>query len=434
MAVKTRRVLSIVFLVIAAILIPVAATAVWASRTVLNEDRFTSTVTSVTKDPAVVDALATAVTDQAVSAVSGSAVIEKLPAAIQPAVPVIIGALRGQVQSVVSDVISSPTGQKLVEDAVRLAHRRAMKVLQGDGLLNSSAFTVENGVVTLDLRALIRQALLDLQKDGVIPASITLPAPDDPPSQLGQRLGVQLPDDFGQIVVYRTDNASIDNYLDQAQRALVVAKRSVVLLVVLALAAAIAAIAVAPDRRRTTYLLAAGVLGFTILLVIVARRAAAAVPDAASTAAGKAVASALADALRSSLMRVLTLLGGLAAVIGLLARFWHPILRVVRANVGVATGVAVGLGLLVLLVWGLGWGSLLLAVLVVALGLFVVWYAKSTPAQVMAPALAANGPAVPPTAANGEPVAPVAPVAPSGPAEPGDPVGPVGPKDGEPGG
>src|SRR5205823_10762215 len=125
----------------------------------------------------------------------------------------------------------------------------AMHLLEGDGLLSSSAFSVEGGTVTLNLRALIRQVLVNLQQDGVVPSSITIPPPDAPPLQLGESLGVQLPPDFGQIVVYQTNKANLEATLDQAQRALVVLKRSLVLLVVLALAFAIAAVLVAPNRR-----------------------------------------------------------------------------------------------------------------------------------------------------------------------------------------
>jgi hypothetical protein len=247
-----------------------------------------------------------------------------------------------------------------------------MRLLEGDGLLSSDAFSVVDGTVTLDLRTVIRDVLVTLQQNGVIPSSVTIPPPGEASGALAAALGVTLPPDFGQVVVYQTQSASDDGLLDTAQRALALLKRAVVLLVLLALVLAVAAIVVAVDRRRAIARLGLAVLVGAIVVVIVARRVAAAVPDVASTPGSEAVAAAVADALRSSLVRVLLLLAGLGAVVAALARWWATLARATVAHPEIGRLVAIALGLLVLLVAGLGWGALLLAVVVVAVGLAAV--------------------------------------------------------------
>src|SRR5262249_13215013 len=153
-------------------------------------------------------------------AVASSGVLENLPPPLQSAANVISGAVLGRVEERVNDVLSSDAGQRLLLGAVTVAHRQAMKILQGDGLLSSSAFTIDKGTVTLNLIPVIRQVLIQLQQDGLIPSSIKIPTDANEPGPIQQALGGRLPPDFGQVVVYRTNNASGDNLLDQAQRAL----------------------------------------------------------------------------------------------------------------------------------------------------------------------------------------------------------------------
>jgi hypothetical protein len=357
-----------VLVVVAAILIPLAATALWATRTVLNTDRFTALTTDVTNDPAIISVMAERVTDNVFQAVNGAAVLDQIPPALEPALPIVVGALRSRVQGRVEQLLSSEAGQSVIAASVRQAHAAAMQLLQGDGLLSNDAFTVANGTVTLDLRSVIYQVLVGLQQDGVIPASVAIPAPGDPPGRVATALGSRLPPDFGQVVVYRTQNATGDDVLDSAQHALVTLKRGVVLFVVLGMVSAAAAIVVAVNRRRAVFRVGLGVAIATVLLIVFVRRAAAAVPNAAASPGGKAVAGALADSLQSSLLRALTVLAIVAVVAAIVARWWEPLLREAGTHAEVAQAAAVVLGLLILLVLGWSWVSLILAAVIIALG------------------------------------------------------------------
>ncbi len=381
---RVRGVFTWVLIVLAALLVGIASVAVWASRTVFNDDRFSATVTDVVSDEQVISAASTYITDQVQAAVVASGVLDRVPAALQPFVGVLEGAVRSRVEEGVNAVLSSDAGQRLLIGAAERAHSRALQILQGDGLLSSDAVSIENGTVTLDLLPVIRQALIQLQEGGLIPSSITIPTDTSTPGPIAAALGGRLPDDFGQIVVYRTDVASGDDLLDQAQRGFVLAKRAVVLLVILAVVACAAAIFVAVRRRQALFRLAVAITFVSVLLIVVMRRVAARVARAPATPGGRAVADALASSLRSSLVRALVIITILAVVTGVVARYSDPLTGWARRHRDLATIAAVALGLLILLVLGLGWASLIFAVVVAAAGVLVVrpelWpFASRTP-------------------------------------------------------
>jgi phosphoribosylformylglycinamidine synthase len=50
-----------------------------------------------------------------------------------------------------SDIDTYAMAQSVLDEAVRRSHHRAMQLLEGNGLLSSDAFKVENGTVTLNL-------------------------------------------------------------------------------------------------------------------------------------------------------------------------------------------------------------------------------------------------------------------------------------------
>jgi hypothetical protein len=381
---RVRRTFTWILVVLTALLVGIASVSVWATRTVFNDDRFSATVTDVVSDPAVISAASVFITDQVESAVVASGVLDDVPPALRPVIGVLQGAVRGRVEEGVSAVLSSDAGQALLVRAADTAHSRALRLLRGDGLLSSSAFTIENGEVTLNLLPVIRQVMIQLQQGGVVPASVTIPTDASTPGPIATALGIQLPADFGQVVVYRTATGDDDGILDKSQRALVLTKRALIVLVILALVAFAATIVVAVDRRGALFRLGAAITIMAVLLIIVARRAARALADAPRTPGGRAVADALARSLQSSLVRALIIVAIVAAVMAVVARYGHWLAAWARTHPDLATIAAVALGLLVLLVLGISWGSVIFAVVVTAVGIFAVrrgsWpFASRTP-------------------------------------------------------
>jgi hypothetical protein len=104
----------------------------------------------------------------------------------------------------------------------------------------------------------------------------------------------------------------------------------------------------------------------------VARRAVNALAKVPTTTGGRAVADALATSLRSSLVRALLIVAILAAVMAIVARFGDRIDSWAVTHQDIATIIAVGLGLLILFVLGISWGSVIFAVVVAAAGVLAV--------------------------------------------------------------
>ena len=88
---RVRRAFTWVLIVLAALLVGIGSVAVWATRTVFNDDRFSATVTDVVSDPGVISAASIYLTDQIGSAVDSSGVLDNLPPAIEPVVNVLRG-------------------------------------------------------------------------------------------------------------------------------------------------------------------------------------------------------------------------------------------------------------------------------------------------------------------------------------------------------
>lgn len=371
-----RKIISIILVVLTGLLVPAAVTAVWAERTVLDTDQFTETVSEVTSDPEVIDAVAARITAEVMTAVLSSNFVQDLAPPLRAAVAVVAGAMRSRVQETVENVLASDAGQNALKLAVAEAHRAAMRLLEGKGLLSTGALTVENGTATLNLRPLILQVLQRLQSEGALPASWQIPAPTDPPGQLATAIGARLPENFGQIVVYQTDNVSQESTLDAAQRALVLLKRGVWVLILLAVVCAAGAVLVAVDRRRALFRVGLAVAIGGLIFIVAIRRVLRRLPSAATTPGGKAVADALGDTVGSNLINVLALMVAAAVIVALVARFLTPILGWAGTHSEIATVVAVALGIIVLLVLGTGWGAIITALVVVGLGVFGTQYAK----------------------------------------------------------
>src|SRR5262249_34047505 len=151
------------------LLFTTAVVAVWARRTALDTDRVVAAVDSATNDPVVIDALATRITDEVMKLIDNSGVVEAvLPSAVDRLAPVINAAISNAVDSQVTKLLSSDDGRNLLNQAVRVAHQTALRILRGNGLPDNSVFQISNGTVTLDVTRLIERVIELLQQKGVI--------------------------------------------------------------------------------------------------------------------------------------------------------------------------------------------------------------------------------------------------------------------------
>ena len=138
-------------------------------------------------------------------------------------------------------VLAEPAVQDVVTTLVDRAHARAMQLLRGDGLVDG--ITVVDGAVTLNLLPLVARGLTVLQGygllDGVDVPELTAGGdPDEQAAQLSAAVGRDLPDGFGQLVVYDSEAlADAQETVRTAQRMLVLAQRAVWVAAVLSLRA-----------------------------------------------------------------------------------------------------------------------------------------------------------------------------------------------------
>ena len=127
--------------------------------------------------------------------------------------------------------LSSPEVQEIITQIVERAHSRAMDLLQGDGL--SGAISAVDGEVTVNLLPLIGRGLTRLQELGLfddleIPDLSADGDPSEQIAELEEATGRDLPDDFGQLVVYQSDQlADRQASLESAQQTVALAKRAV---------------------------------------------------------------------------------------------------------------------------------------------------------------------------------------------------------------
>ncbi|MET0459957.1 MAG: hypothetical protein ABW195_11975, partial [Ilumatobacteraceae bacterium] len=314
---RARGVVAGVLGVLAIFVLTVTAIAVWAGTTLFDSEKVAEIAGDALAEPEVQAAMATYLTDQVFTAVDVQSVLDDvLPTNLQRLEPVLAAGARSAVDRGLTRVLANPDVQDVLTTVVERSHRRAMRLLEGDGL--ADGVNVTDGVVTLNTLPLIGRGVEQLQQLGLF-TSLQLPeltADGDPADQiaaLSSATGRDLPDDFGQLVVYRSDDlANAQASLQSAQQLFAVAKRAVWLLIALTIGLVAATMLVASRRWRATLLLGVGVVVAMMITRLATRRVLAEAPDLASQPGGRA-------AIRAMLGDAATGLFRLAAVLTILA-------------------------------------------------------------------------------------------------------------------
>jgi hypothetical protein len=267
---RLRRIFAPILVALAVIVFTLTVPAAWGARTVLNTDRYVETVEPLADDPAVQQAIATRLTDQVFAALNVQEVISGALASIGERATLLVGpltnALHGFVQEQVLKVVQSDAFQTFWVEANRFVHTQVLAVLRGEG----DTFSVVEGKVALNLLPLVNLALGSIERvsSDLVGGQVTLPTiePGDVPSEaiarLEQALGIDLPDNYGQIVVYDSHD------LEALQKTLYVSERILILVLILIPVLVAAALWVSIRRRRTLIQLT---VGAAIGLVVVRR-------------------------------------------------------------------------------------------------------------------------------------------------------------------
>jgi hypothetical protein len=267
---RLRRVFAPILVALTVLVFTVTVPAVWGARTVLNTDRYVATVAPLADDPAVQASIATKLTDQVFAALDVEGVLADALAALGDrarllAAP-LTNAMRGFVQQQVERLVASEAFETFWVEANRFVHTQVLAILRGEG----DTVSIVQGKVLLNLLPLVNLALGSIQQvaTDLVGRDVTLPqiqpgeAPGEAITKLESALGVDLPDSYGQIPVYDSDD------LAALQQAVSTSERLLVLLLILIPVLVAASLWVSTRRRRTLIQLAAGA---AIGLVVVRR-------------------------------------------------------------------------------------------------------------------------------------------------------------------
>jgi hypothetical protein len=265
-AVRTRRVLAVVLVVLTSIVVTVSVTAVWARRNALNTDRWVRTVGPIAEEPAVQQALGRYITDQAMTAIDPQELFESaLPERGQILAAPLTSALRGFVNDQVDSFLASDTFQRLWVQINERAHQRVVQVLEGD---LPPSLQIEGNDVVLNVVPVLNQVLARIgeRSPEIFGRTVDLPTvsvdeiPQDAIQKVEGALGRDLPENFGQFTVFDASR------LQQVQDTVTLFNRLVVAAVILAVVLFALTLWVSPRRRRTLLQLMVGIaLGIVII-------------------------------------------------------------------------------------------------------------------------------------------------------------------------
>jgi hypothetical protein len=219
-----------------------------------------ATVGPLAEDPAVQASIATKLTDQVFLALNVEGTLSSVLGEIGERATVLAAplttAVKGFVRDQVLKVVQSDAFQTFWVRANTFVHTQVVALLRGD----AQDVTVREGKVLLNLLPLVNLALGSIQRvaTDLVGRDVTLPtiqegeAPNESITKLEQALGISLPDSYGQLVVYDTED------LAALQQAVSTLERLLVLLLVLIPVLVAASLWVSTRRRRTLIQLAAG--------------------------------------------------------------------------------------------------------------------------------------------------------------------------------
>ena len=264
---RGRRVLAAVLVLLSCLAFTAAVPAVWTRRTLSNTDRFVGTVAPIIEHDSVTDSLSQRISAEIITLVDPeSLAASALPPRARALAPPVANAVEGFIEDRVNEVIASDRFAQFWANANRFIHTQIQRVLRGEG----ETLTTRDGQIVLNLIPAVNEVLARIESRGgdLLGRDVSLPeisdaeVPEAARQKLEAALGVTIPADLGQIVIYRADK------LEAVRNAVQTFHRAIFLVVALTILLVAAALLVSRARRRTLLQLSAGML---VGLVIVRR-------------------------------------------------------------------------------------------------------------------------------------------------------------------
>ena len=253
---RARTVGAAVTGVIAAVMLLVSIVGWWSVAVVFNEEQVADIAVETVTDPTVIDEFARAIVDDALVLLAATDSIGE--------------AEREMLATELAGLLGQPVVSDVVHDIVVVAHRGAMHVL-ADGELVPGV-TIDGDAVVVNLLPLWT-AVLELATDLDLPDFVVEGDPSAQLAALEAALNLDLADDAGQVVLFRSDTIEdVGGGVDLVRRIMTAVKQGVLVVSVAALAATAATVLLARHRRRAGAVLAGGVIvGCLVTMALVGR-------------------------------------------------------------------------------------------------------------------------------------------------------------------
>ena len=389
-----RSILAVLFGVIGVIGVLASVVGVWAHRTVFDSEKVAEAVDEALLHPEVNEALATYLTEQVMGAVPlEDMVTERVPEELEPFVPVLVGGVQNVVHEGFSRVLEDGRAREALVAVVERAHEAVMRVLEGDGL--TGALRVEGADVRVNLLPLLSRGLERVQDRGIL-TSVDLPElapegdPDEQIAELEEALDRDLPEDFGQLVVYSSESvADSQAAVARAQDAFALFRRSIIVLILLTLACLGASAALATNRRRAAIALLLSTVAAMAVGRVLVRTVVEKAPELAAKPGGRAALQEMVTSLTDGLLRLVSIGLLVAAILALIAFILgnDRAMARLRGAAGAGAGargaidehrdatvlVSAALALIVLTLAGFSWLSVLAVVALLGLAAWAAW-------------------------------------------------------------
>ena len=322
---RFARVTSTILVVLAVLVFAVAIPGTWARRTLLNTDRYVATVAPLAQDPAIQEYLARTLTEQMFEALDVQGRLSASLEARAPRLVFLAGPIANGVEGFVKDrlqaILASEAFATIWEQANRFVHAQLIAALEGGG----ETVQVQDGAVVLNLLPLVNRGLAAMTAlvTDLVGHPVTLPeisgdeVPVEAVTRLESALAIDLPERFGTVVVYDSDE------LEAVQQGVDLASRVIVLLALLFVILVVVAVWLSPRKRRTLLQL---VTALAVVLVVERRFAIAegnAVVDSAKPE-NQVAARVVVDQVLGSLLRYTGWILVIAAIVLLVALFSGP--------------------------------------------------------------------------------------------------------------
>jgi hypothetical protein len=303
--------------VIAVIGLVIGIVGFWTVRTATDSDRFEDRVEELLVSEEVSDGLSRRVVAEVATEVGiREAVIDVVPEVLRPVVDLVGAGVRARVEDRLAELIRQPEVAETIAAAAGRAHGAAINVLEGDA--GVEGVEVTDGEVRINLLPLTARAIGVMQEVGLF-RDVTVPVfdrsgdPDEQRAELEAALDRDLPDEFGQPVVFRSDSLDrLGETVERAQDLFLLAKRASWALILVGAGLGALAIWLSRARWRAACWLVAGLFLFTLVLGIVMDRVGARLPEAVAEPGAQETVRQVADGLETSLNRTMMVYSSLA--------------------------------------------------------------------------------------------------------------------------